>query len=93
MLRFFGEGGDGRLLLVNFGRDVNLDPLPEPLLAPPEGRGWRVLWSSEDPRHGGFGTPPIHTRERWLLPSHAAVVLAVAPAENALADVGTGQPA
>ena len=40
--------GDDRLLLVNFGRDLHLDPAPEPLLAPPEGADWRVLWSSED---------------------------------------------
>ena len=37
MLRFFGDGGDDRLLLVNLGRDLHLDPAPEPLLAPPEG--------------------------------------------------------
>ena len=28
--------GDDRLLLVNLGRDLHLDPAPEPLLAPPE---------------------------------------------------------
>ncbi len=35
LLRFFGEKGDDRLLLVNLGRDLHLDPAPEPLLAPP----------------------------------------------------------
>jgi maltooligosyltrehalose trehalohydrolase len=79
LLRFFADdGGDDRLLLVNFGRDLHLDPAPEPLLAPPEGRSWHLLWSSEEPRYGGSGTPPIHAEERWRLPSHAAVVLAAA---------------
>src|SRR5262249_38647606 len=61
VLRFFGADGDDRLLLVNFGRDLHLDPAPEPLLAPPEDREWTVQWSSEDPRYGGYGTPAPDT--------------------------------
>ena len=80
VLRFFGDGGDDRLLLVNFGRDLNLNPAPEPLLAPPEGRLWKVLWSSEDCRYGGSGTPPLETKLNWLIPGHAAVAMAPAPA-------------
>ena len=39
------------------GADLRFDPAPEPLLAPPEGRVWRVEWSSEDPglRRRGHG--------------------------------------
>jgi maltooligosyltrehalose trehalohydrolase len=77
-LRFFGEecGPDGdRLLLVNLGIDLHLNPAPEPLLAPPNERQWEVLWSSEDPRYGGIGTPPLETVANWLIPGHAAVVL------------------
>jgi maltooligosyltrehalose trehalohydrolase len=48
----------------------------EPLLAPPSGGSWRVLWSSEEPAYGGDGTPPIETEDGWFLPAHAAVVLA-----------------
>jgi len=81
LLRFFGEGGDDRLLLVNFGRDLHLDPAPEPLLAPPEGMEWRILWSSEDPRYGGTGTPTLDTEENWRIPGHAAVSLCPAPRE------------
>src|SRR5438309_849346 len=40
VLRFFGHAGDDRLLLVNFGPDLHLDPAPEPLLAPPAGCLW-----------------------------------------------------
>ena len=63
VLRFFGDGGDDRLLLVNLGRDLHLDPAPEPLLAPPENAVWDVLWSSEDPRYGGDGTAPPDTED------------------------------
>jgi maltooligosyltrehalose trehalohydrolase len=75
LLRFFGEGDD-RLLLVNLDADLQLDPAPEPLLAPPQGCSWDLLWSSEDPRYGGTGTPPVYTaEENWRLPGRIAVVL------------------
>lgn len=75
VLRFFGEGGDDRLLLVNLGRDLPLPAASEPLLAPPEGRSWEILWSSEDPRYGGSGTAPLEVEEGWRIPGQAAVVL------------------
>jgi maltooligosyltrehalose trehalohydrolase len=75
VLRFFSEGDD-RLLVVNLGRDLSLVPAPEPLLAPPEGACWEVVWSSEDPRYGGCGAPPPEDREGgWRLPGQAAAVL------------------
>ncbi|MFL6277865.1 MAG: malto-oligosyltrehalose trehalohydrolase [Blastocatellia bacterium] len=80
VLRYFGDGGDDRLLLVNFGTDLHLNPAPEPLLAPPEGQRWVTLWSSEDPRYGGSGMPPLDTeKENWRLPGHAAVALTPVP--------------
>jgi maltooligosyltrehalose trehalohydrolase len=75
MLRFFGEAGDDRLLLVNFGADLHLDPAPEPLLAPPDGMTWQTLLSSEDPRYGGAGTPQLDSEDNWRIPGHAAVAL------------------
>lgn len=75
LLRFSPGTGDDRLLLVNLGRDLNPYPAPEPLLAPLQGREWEVAWSSEDPRYGGGGTPPLETDEGWKIPGHAAVVL------------------
>jgi maltooligosyltrehalose trehalohydrolase len=79
VLRYFGDQGDDRLLLVNLGMDAHLDPAPEPLLAPPEGKRWEVLWSSEDPCYGGGGTFPPDSEENWRIPGHAAIVLG--PAE------------
>jgi maltooligosyltrehalose trehalohydrolase len=74
VLRFFGEDGNDRLMLVNFGTDLQLTAMPEPLLAPVEGSDWKLLWSSEDPRYGGFGTPPLG-EQTWRIPGHAALVL------------------
>jgi maltooligosyltrehalose trehalohydrolase len=74
VLRFFGEGDD-RLLVVNMGRDLNLDPAPEPLLAPPEGTIWTTLWSSEDYAYGGGGTPRLETKNNWCIPGHAAFAM------------------
>jgi maltooligosyltrehalose trehalohydrolase len=76
VLRYFAEDGADRLLLVNLGRDLTLVPAPEPLLAPPEGKEWKVLWSSEDPRYGGGGTLPPETEDGWSIRGEAVVVLA-----------------
>jgi maltooligosyltrehalose trehalohydrolase len=59
VLRFFGAdagGAEDRLLVVNLGRTMHLDPVPEPLLAPPAGLRWSATWSSQDPAWGGMGT-------------------------------------
>ncbi|MFL6258940.1 MAG: malto-oligosyltrehalose trehalohydrolase [Thermoanaerobaculia bacterium] len=76
VLRFFGEAAGDRLLLVNLGVDLDLEPVPEPLLAPLTGLCWEVLWSSEDPRYDGGGAPPPEDEEGcWRLPGQAAVVM------------------
>jgi maltooligosyltrehalose trehalohydrolase len=75
LLRFFGERGDDRLLLVNLGLDLPLRPAPEPLLAPPRGAEWQIMFSTEDPEYGGSGTPPVEVSEPRLH-GHSAVVLA-----------------
>jgi maltooligosyltrehalose trehalohydrolase len=75
------RGQADRLLVVNLGRDVHLHVAPEPLLAPPAGCGWQTLWSSEDPRYGGGGTPQVErveadAKNMWRILGRAAVVLA-----------------
>ncbi len=75
VLRFFGRALDDRLLIVNLGAHVHLDPAPEPLLAPPLGCTWEIAWTSEDPRYGGGGTPALDSEENWHLPAEAAVLL------------------
>ncbi len=81
LIRFFSIAGE-RLLVVNFGLDLCKDPAPEPLLAPPPGKIWGVLWSSEDARFGGEGALPLDTVENWKIPGQAAVLLSpVEPGE------------
>ena len=75
MLRFFSEEGADRLLIVNIGPDLHLDPAPEPLLAPVADHGWAVCWSSESPHYGGSGTAPVYGDENWRVPGNAAVLL------------------
>lgn len=75
VLRFFGSEDGDRLLLVNFGLDLNLDPAPEPLLAPPLQHRWKLLWSSESPVYGGSGTPPPETDDNWRIPGQVAIVM------------------
>jgi maltooligosyltrehalose trehalohydrolase len=76
VLRFFDPGDDDRLLIVNLGTAFAFDPAPEPLLAPPVSSRWEMIWSSEDPRYGGAGTPPLDTEGVWRLPAEGAVLLA-----------------
>ena len=75
-LRFFAGNGDDRLLLINLGVDLALTSVPEPLLAPPEGRRWVIKWSSENPIYGGSGTPELKTDANWVLSGQLAIVLA-----------------
>ncbi len=75
LLRYLGDDGDDRLLLVNLGRDLDWRPITEPLLSPPQDSEWQIIWSSEDPCYGGLGTAPLDVRG-WYLHGHAAVVLA-----------------
>jgi maltooligosyltrehalose trehalohydrolase len=83
VLRYFGDAGDDRLLVVNLGADLGLNPAPEPLLAPPPGKVWRTIWSSEAYAYGGTGTPPLETKNNWCIPGEAAVALAPADAGEA----------
>ena len=61
---------------MNLGIDLELSPIPEPLLAPPAGRTWRSLWSSEAIDYGGAGAPALATDASWILPGESALVLA-----------------
>jgi maltooligosyltrehalose trehalohydrolase len=82
VLRFFSGDAAGvtdRLLLVNLGTDLTLAPMPEPLLAPPEDRAWRILWSSEHPAYGGGGTPSLYREGILHIAGESALVLQPGP--------------
>jgi maltooligosyltrehalose trehalohydrolase len=83
VLRFFDSLGDDRLLIVNFGRALQPAIVPEPLLAPPAGRSWCTLWSSEALPYGGRGEVPLESESGWQIPAEAAVALQPRPAKDA----------
>jgi maltooligosyltrehalose trehalohydrolase len=80
VFRYFADGNDDRLLLVNLGQAQSLEPMPEPLLAPPVGFEWATLWSSESERYGGPGTVQVAAQnDCWSLPGESATALKLVP--------------
>jgi maltooligosyltrehalose trehalohydrolase len=75
VLRYFGDGVDDLLLIVNLGIDQRHEVIAEPLLAPPDERSWRLKWSSEHPAYGGSGTPDPVVDGVWRIPGQTAIVL------------------
>jgi maltooligosyltrehalose trehalohydrolase len=73
LLRFFHPAGD-RLITVNLGHDLKLDPAPEPLLAPRAGRRWRHVLASEDVKYGGNGYAEPHAAGVWFFTASSACV-------------------
>jgi maltooligosyltrehalose trehalohydrolase len=74
-LRYFGNEGDDRLLIVNLGRDVDYRQAPEPLLASGHDRVWQLVWSSDAPIYGGPGIVNPCQEDGWYLPANSAVLL------------------
>jgi maltooligosyltrehalose trehalohydrolase len=84
VLRFFSpDYTDDRLLIVNLGRDLFLNPSPEPLLGPPQDKRWNILWSSDDAKYLGNGTAPLDSELNWIIPAQCAVVLQPLPLSSA----------
>ena len=75
VLRYLSKDNDDRLLLVNFAGRQLLHPVSEPLLAPPSGCKWEMLWTSDAPRYGGAASAPMATYEQWVLPAECTVAL------------------
>ena len=75
VLRYFGGDAGDRLLIVNLGCDWRPAVVPEPLLAAPPGRRWRVRWSSDDPAYGGGGTALFAPEDGWVVAGQSALFL------------------
>lgn len=75
VLRYFGDRGDDRLVLVNLGADLELPHAAEPLLAPPADCAWTVRLSTEDDAYGGSGSPALDAYVHLRLHGHSTVVL------------------
>ena len=78
LLRYFAKGNDERLLLVNIGERQSLEPMAEPLLAPPLGFEWTTLWSSDSVKYGGPGEVALPAQDPWTLPAESAIALRLA---------------
>lgn len=92
VLRYFADNGEDRLLIVNLGRDLMLMSCAEPLLAPPEGRKWKLAFSTEDPAYGGNGVAPTELEQGgWHFPGEAAVVLAPEDTDDAVTALAHGR--
>ena len=74
LLRWFDAEHGDRLLLVNLGDELELCPMPEPLLAPPFNAQWQLAWSSDEPRYGGPGTIDPSVSAQWHLPGECATL-------------------
>lgn len=74
LLRFFSDKAGDRLVILNFGADLHLNPAPEPLLAAGDGLDFELIWSSESLCYGGEGNPPINI-PYWKILGHSVIVL------------------
>jgi maltooligosyltrehalose trehalohydrolase len=79
VLRFFDADAGDRLLAINLGADLVLVSIPEPLLAPPTGTRWVLVWSSEHARYGGLGALDPCGTAGWRFPSDSAALLRAEP--------------
>jgi maltooligosyltrehalose trehalohydrolase len=82
-LRYKDENEE-RLLLFNLGRDLEMNPLPEPLMAPPKNCRWDILFSSERTIYGGFGNLPVTENGNWILSGSSALILQSRSEKNGL---------
>jgi maltooligosyltrehalose trehalohydrolase len=82
VIRYNVGEDDARLLLVNLGADLDLTPLPEPLLGPPAGTRWAVRWSSDAVVYGGPGDSPLQAEPSWRLHAESAVLVVPEPADS-----------
>jgi maltooligosyltrehalose trehalohydrolase len=82
VIRYFGDQDDDRLLLLNWGQDLDYRPAPEPLLAPVPGCVWRLHWSSDHPDYGGHGIIDPCSEHGWRIPGESATFLAAVPMER-----------
>lgn len=75
VLRFGTGTGDDRLVAVSLHTPFDAGILAEPLVAPLEGRPWRVAFSTDEPKYGGFGRAVLADDGHIPILGGSAVVL------------------
>jgi len=74
MLRYFSDQDGDRALIINLGSDLVLEPISEPLMAPPVESDWESLWSSEAAEYGGQGAAQPAGPDQWFIPGESALL-------------------
>jgi maltooligosyltrehalose trehalohydrolase len=74
LIRYVAASGH-RLLLINLADDY-ASAMNDPLLAPPAGKRWQHLWSSEHPDYDGSGVVELPDNGPWLITGGSATLLA-----------------
>jgi len=82
LLRYDGKDAGDRLLIVNLGPDLDLTPMPEPLLAPPDGTEWTLQWTSDAAAYGGLGSAPLQSHPAWRISGESAILLRSQPRDD-----------
>ena len=78
VLRLFNAAHGDRLLIVNLETDLDMRTAPEPLLAPPQGKRWQMVFSTDDQKYGGLGVYSPEGEDGWRIPGRAAVAFRAA---------------
>jgi len=90
-LRWMGAATGDLLVVVNLGEDQEVFA-SDPLLAPPEGKSWKLRWSSEDLAWGGAGAaPPEDAHGRWRLTAESMVLLGCEPKRREPSEEGSDE--
>lgn len=75
VIRFFCKKHEDRLLIINFGKQLKLQSMSEPLLSPPHNMKWKRVWYSDDPSYGGDGTLPFVQNSVWTVPGQSVMFI------------------
>jgi maltooligosyltrehalose trehalohydrolase len=80
--RWSAANSNDRLLIINLGTEIPVQPLAEPMLVCARGMKWNLQWSSEQPKYGGSGVENPETNHGWYIPAECAVLLQAQFASN-----------
>jgi maltooligosyltrehalose trehalohydrolase len=66
----YTSSSDTRLVLINLGPLIDC-AMNDPLLAPPAGHRWELVFCSEEIKYGGYGVHALDEEGPWRLQGHS----------------------
>jgi maltooligosyltrehalose trehalohydrolase len=81
----YTAGNEERMVIVNMARRVRLR-MNDPLLAPPPGQRWAMIWCSERAVYGGTGCGDPFAEAPWTLQAHSTWLLQPEPLDRDRSD-------